>query len=157
MKAHNGRGKQWAQTQSPRPWQLRAGVQLVSIGQCPWLIPWAHDLQHEWRGLVCPMRSRSWEVRLAWSPLPYAGAGTEGVRMVWHNGKRVRDQDLPFAELRRRACPYCKTEAQRNTTRKQLDAYHATWCKGCLRPPEDWKLLLWVYFSRLHAWHLLTT
>ena len=54
--------------------------------------------------------------------------------MVCHNGKRVRSQDLPFGELGRRACPYCKTEAQRNTTRKQLEAYRAPWCKRCILP-----------------------
>lgn len=57
----------------------------------------------------------------------------------------------------RRTGPCCKTKAHRDTTRKWLYAYDASWYKLCLMPLEEGNVILWVCFAGLDVWHLLTT
>lgn len=62
--------------------------------------------------------------KLNWleAPLPHTGEYIEGIRMVWHNERRVRYQDLSFGEGMRKTGTYYKTRAHRNAIMKQLSA-----------------------------------
>jgi hypothetical protein len=111
-----------------------------------------------WCAHTHPRPLKADSTRLDWRGplLPYTGASTEGIMMAWHIGRRVRCQDLPFEEYYEEDRSNCKTKAHRNTIRKQLSACYVTRCKHCIRPLEQWKLLLWVCFLGLSVWLLNT-
>lgn len=100
------------ETQSLR--QLRARVQFQSIGECaqPILLCVTYRM-------IGTLQGADPVMKLDWldPPLPYTGASTEGSKMVLHNERRVRYQELPFGERMRRTGPHCKTKEHRNESK----------------------------------------